>query len=149
VEFLEKGLGKREATGLISSMMDTAKPKKISIATSSLAEAQPQKVVECWTCGEAGHVRGDPKCSKRKGGGPVKAKRKVEATKSGDKTTDKEKKPMICSHCGRSGHSHENCFVLHPEKRPGASGAGSNLVKFLQAEVAELKKTMGTMASLG
>ena len=79
----------------------------------------------------------------------MKAKPKAEAAKPSDKTADKGKKPMMCSHYGRFGHSHENCFFLHPKKRPGASRVRSDLVKFLQAKVAELKKKIVTMASLG
>ena len=52
----------------------------------------------------------------------MKAKPKAEAVKSGDKTVDNGKKHVMCSHCGRSGHSQENCFFLHPEKRPGPRG---------------------------
>ena len=149
VEGLDRALGVSEATDLVTSLMDAPKPKKLATATGSLAETQPEKVVHCWSCGEAGHTKGDPSCSKKKAGGGDKAKAKTDTTKSGDKAGGKAKKPTTCSHCGKAGHSNENCFVLHPEKRPTSSGAGSEAVKTLQAELAELKKQMSAMASLG
>ena len=93
--------------------------------------------------------QGNPNCSKKKGAGAIKAKPKTETAKSGEKAGGKEKKPMTCSHCGKSGHSDENCYALHPEKRPRSLAARSDVVKTLQAELAELKKEMSAMASLG
>ena len=55
------------------------------------------------------------------------------------------KKPLTCSHWGKAGHSNENCFVLHPEKRSGSSSRE----KTLEAEIAELKKKLSASASLG
>ena len=144
-EFLEIALGRREAVSIVSTMMEATKPKKLPAATSSLAEAQPEKVVHCWACGEAGHTKGDPKCSKKKGEGPVAVKAKVEVAKSTDKAGGKAKKPPTCSHCSKTGHTDENCFVLHPEKRPGSSSRE----KTLEAEIAELKKKLTASASLG
>ena len=149
VEVLDRALGVSEATDLVTSLMDAPKPKKLTTASGSLAEAQPEKVVHCWGCGEAGHTKGDPNCSKKKGASTGTAKSKPETAKFGDKAGGKGKKPVICSHCGKSGHSDENCFALHPEKRPTSSSASSNAVKSLQAELAELKKQMSAMASLG
>ena len=144
-EFLEVALGRREAVNIVSSLMEATKPKKLAIATSSLAEAQPEKVVHCWACGEAGHTKGDPKCSKKKQEGSVAAKPKAEVAKSSDKAGGKGKKPPTCSHCGKTGHTDENCFVLHPEKRPSSSSRE----KTLEAEIAELKKKLSASASLG
>lgn len=153
VEVLDRALGVSEATDLVTSLMDAPKSKKLATATGSLAETQPERVVHCWSCGEAGHTKGDPICPKKKGGGGDKAKAKTDTAKSGEKSGEKAggkaKKPLTCSHCGKSGHGSENCFVLHPEKRPTSSGAGSEAVKTLQAELAELKKQMSAMASLG
>ncbi len=148
VEVLDRALGVSEATDLVTSLLDAPKPKKLVTATGSLAEAQPEKVVHCWACGEAGHTKGDPNCSKKKGANTVKAKPKPEAAKPAEKAGSKGKKTVTCSHCGKSGHSDENCFSLHPEKRPRPSTAGSDVVKTLQAELAELKKQMSAMAWL-
>ena len=63
VEALDRALGVREATVLATSMLDAPKPKKLATATSSLAEAQPERLVHCWACGEAGHAKGDLNCS--------------------------------------------------------------------------------------
>ena len=144
-EFLEIAFGRREAVSIVSTMMEATKAKKLPTATSSLAEAQPEKVVHCWACGEAGHTKGDPNCSKKKKEGSVPAKAKVEVAKSGEKAGGKGKKPPTCSHCGKTGHTDENCFVLHPEKRPSSSSRE----KTLEAEIAELKKKLSTSASLG
>ena len=38
----------------------------------------------------------------------MKAKPKVEAAKSSKRTWNKEKKPVVCSHCGKSGHNDVN-----------------------------------------
>ena len=73
----------------------------------------------------------------------------MEMMKFGEKAVGRGKKPVICSHCGKTGHRDENWFALHPEKRPTSSGVGSEAVKTLQAEIAELKKQMSSMASLG
>ena len=73
----------------------------------------------------------------------------METTKTDDKAGGKERKSISCSHNKKPGHSHENCFILHPEKRPSSSATESAAVKALQAELAELKKKMSTMASLG
>lgn len=94
---------------------------KLATATSSLAEVQPKKIVHCWGCGEANHTEKDPNCSKKKIVGEEKAKPKPDTTKSREKTWGKEKKAVECSHCGKSVHSEENCFVLHPGKRPTSS----------------------------
>ena len=51
---------------------------------------------------------------------------------------------MKCSHCGRLNHSEENCFILHPEKRPA-----SEKEKALEAKIAALEAKFKTVASLG
>ena len=95
VEFLEKAFDKQEATGLITSIMEAAKAKKPPIATSGLGKAQREKIVECCTCGEIGHVMGHSTCSKKEGG-LVKAMPKAQAAKCGKKTGGKKKKPLVC-----------------------------------------------------
>ena len=51
---------------------------------------------------------------------------------------------MKCSHCGRLNHSEENCFILHPKKRPA-----SEKEKALEAKIAALEAKFKTVASLG
>lgn len=145
VERIDKAMGIDDATTVALSLIESTKPKKLAVASGHLAELQPEKVVHCWACGEAGHTKGDPKCSKKKGESSGTPKAKVEVAKSGDKAGGKGKKPLTCSHCGKAGHSDENCFILHPEKRPGSSSRE----KTLEAEIAELKKKLSTSASLG
>jgi hypothetical protein len=73
----------------------------------------------------------------------------TETVKVGEKAGGKEKKSVVCSHCSKSGYNNENYFVVHPKKRPTSSSASSEAMKNLLAKIAELKKQMSTMASLG
>ena len=47
-------------------MIDAAKSKRISTTTSSLAEAEPEKVVECWTYGEVVKSEETPSVPRRR-----------------------------------------------------------------------------------
>lgn len=69
--------------------------------------------------------------------------------KVGEKVGGKRKKSVVCSHCGKSRHNNENYFVLHLKKCLTSFGASSKAMKTLLAKIAELKKQMSTMASLG
>lgn len=65
VEELDRALGVSKATNLVTLQMDTPESKKLATATGSLTKAQPEKVVYCWGCDEASHVKGNPTCSKK------------------------------------------------------------------------------------
>ena len=130
-EELEQARCKKEATQLVTTLLEAPKPKKPVIVTSGLMEQQPEKVVQCWACGEIGHTNKSPNCSMKKEGGSRKAKVKVETSKTNEKAGGKEKKTISCSHCKKQRHCHENYFILHPEKRQSSSATESAAVKAL------------------
>ena len=83
-EELEQARCKKEATQLVTTLLEAPKSKKPVTATSGLAEAQPEKVVQCWACGETGHTNRSPNCPKKKEGSSGKAKANVETSKTDD-----------------------------------------------------------------
>ncbi len=102
VEMFDRVLGVTEAIDLVTSLMDAPKPKKLVTTAGSLAEAQSEKIVYCWVCGEGDHTKADPNCSKKKEGTSLKAKLKTKTSKSSEKVGGKGKKPVTCSHYGKS-----------------------------------------------
>lgn len=73
------------------------------------------------------------------------AKPKAHVAKSVEKIGGKWTKPLTCSDCGKTGHSDENCFVFHLEKRPGSS----LWEKTLEVEIVEPMKKLSASVSLG
>lgn len=51
---------------MVSWMMDTTKPKKVVIATTSLANIQLENTLHCWGCSESSHIKGDSNCCEKK-----------------------------------------------------------------------------------
>lgn len=54
-----------------------------------------------------------------------------------------KRKQLKCSHCGKSNPNNDNCFILHPEKRPS-----STREKELEAKIGALEEKFKTLASL-
>ena len=41
---------------------------------------------------------------------------------------------VVCNHCNKPGHKEDDCWVKHPEKRPGVNIGGA-AVEFVLAAV--------------
>ena len=50
-------LCEHDATDLVSLLVDSSKFQKAPVATAGLAEAEMEKTLYCWSCGQAGHAK--------------------------------------------------------------------------------------------
>ena len=114
-------------------------PRLIEKAPQQATEALPEKDAHYRIYGGADFTIGDPKFPKKNEVGVEKAKPKTQVPKASVKAQGKEKKPLKYSHCSNAGHSNENCYMLHLEKRPS-----STRVKEMEDMIKALAKKFDT-----
>ena len=66
----------------------------------------------CYKCGDIGHIARD--CPSKKGS---------------------DKLVVICNHCNKPGHKQDDCWELHPEKKPGYVEKSGSSIEILVASV--------------
>ena len=59
VEQCDRALCKHDATDLVSLLVNSSKSLKILVAATRLAEAEMDKTLYCWSCGQADHAKKD------------------------------------------------------------------------------------------
>ena len=118
VEQCDRALCQHDATDLVSLLVDSSKSRKAPVATAGLAEAEADKTLYCWSCGESGHAKKDCPSKQKKAPTAERPKRKaVFPAKDSAKDTAKHlPKQLTYSHCGKPNHTKDHCFSLHPEK---------------------------------
>ena len=67
---------------------------------------------KCYKCGETGHIARD--CPKK---------------------GSTEKNVVVCNHCNKPGHKQDDCWVRHPEKKPGYVNTSGASVEILVASL--------------
>ena len=72
----------------------------------------------CYKCGDIGHIARD--CPTKKGS---------------------DKLVVICNHCNKPGHKQDDCWELHPEKKPGYVEKSGSSIEILVASVEGLWDT--------
>ena len=143
VEECDRALCQHDATDLVSLLVDSSKFRKAPAAAAGLAETEVDKTLYCWSCGRACHAKKD--CpSKSKHAQTPKRKPTVPAKDPTKDAGNQLSKQLKCFHCGRNNHAVENCFVLHPEKRPS-----TDREKALEAKVGALEERFKNLASSG
>ena len=74
-------------------------------------------------CVQATHLKSKGKNISEEGRKkPFKGRKKIEKTSKGKRkknaSVKKEGENLVCKHCSKEGHDENNCWKLHPEKRP-------------------------------
>ena len=59
VEHCDRALCQHNATEMVSMLVDSSKSEKVPVAATGLAEAEVDKTLYCWSCGQAGHAKKD------------------------------------------------------------------------------------------
>jgi hypothetical protein len=101
------------------------------------------KTLYCWSSGQTGHAKKDCPSKPKQTHNP-KRKPVVPAKDSTKGAGNQLPKQLKCFHCGRNNHAVENCFALHPEKRPS-----SDRKKTLETKVGALEERFKNLASSG
>ena len=59
VKQYDRALCQHDAIDLVFLLVDSSKFRKAPVATVGLAEAEMDKTLYCWSCGQAGHTKND------------------------------------------------------------------------------------------
>ena len=102
------------------------------------------KTLYCWSCGQASHAKKDCPSKQRQAQTVGNPKRTpvVLAKDSTKGACNRLSKQLRCSHCGHNNHLVDNCFALHPEKRPTLERE-----KTLEAKIGALEERFRSLAS--
>ena len=119
VKQYERALCPHDAIDLVILLVDSSKSQNVPVTATGLAEAEVDKTLYCWSCGQTVHAKKDCPSKPRHAHnvGNPKQKPVVPAKDCTKGACNHLPKQLKCSHCGRNTHAVENCFVLHPEKR--------------------------------
>ena len=59
VKQYDRALCQHDTTDLVSMLVDSSKSRKVLVAGAKLAEADVDKTLYCWSCGQTDHAKND------------------------------------------------------------------------------------------